>query len=657
MGEATLHYRIAPTDPGAHLYEVRLRVAQPEAAGQRVRLPAWIPGSYMIRDYARHVVAMRAYSVGGERGRRAGRAGGDGEALPLTKLDKSTWKAPPVEGAIEFVYEVYAWDLSVRGAHLDTTHAYFNGACVFVEALAQAEAPMEVEIAPPPRVAGAGRSHAVGQGDEGTAGRSPMQDDTQAAAARPGVGEGWTVATSLTPVETDDAGYGRYRARDYAELIDHPVEIAALERGSFDVLGIPHRVAVRGARRFDMARLTRDMATVCAEHHRLLGAPGDLDRYQFLVIAQGEGYGGLEHRWSSSLICKRTDLPLADTEAGSDAYRKFLGLVSHEYFHLWNVTRMKPAAFTPHDLRAEAHTGLLWVFEGITSYYDDLALIRSGLIDAQSYLELVGRNVTTVWRTPGRFRQSLELSSFDAWTKLYQRDENAPNSIVSYYTKGALVALALDLRLRTETADVTLDGVMRECWRLYGESGRGMPERGLEAVAAKMSGLPLESFFERYVRGTDDPPLADLLARVGVRFHLRVAESGEDKGGKPADGKRRPRPWLGAKLAQNGQALGLESVLAGGPLERAGVAAGDELVALDGLRVTAGSLAELLGRYQPGNRVRLEVFRRDELASFEVELAEPPADTCYLVIDDKAAEEAQALRRAWLGPQAPPEAS
>jgi len=596
-----VRYTITPAEPGAHLYQVTVTVADPDPAGQVFSLPAWIPGSYMIRDYARHIVAIEAAA--------------GGKAVALEKVDKTTWRAEPCRSELTVTTLVYAWDLSVRGAHLDTTHAYFNGPCVFLAAGGREDRPVRLEVRPPVGAAG---------GD-------------------------WRVATAMRRVSGDEWGYGTFAADDYDELIDHPFEIGELTIGEFSVDGIPHAIAVRGARRFDLDRLCRDMERVCAEHHRLLGAPEDLDRYVFLLYCVADGYGGLEHRWSSSLVCKRSDLPRAGEERVSEGYRRFLGLVSHEYFHLWNVKRMKPGVFTPYDLSAESHTGLLWVFEGITSYYDDLALARSGLIDPAGYLELLGQTITRVLRTPGRRLQSIEASSFDAWTKLYKQDENGPNSIVSYYTKGSLVALALDLKLRAGTGGCNLDVVMRECWRRYGESGAGMPERGLEDVAEELSGLDLADFFARYVRGTEDPPLAELLAAVGVGYHLRRPTGAGDAGGKPASNDHQPLPWLGGRLAGEGDRSKLSVVLTGSPLQRAGVAAGDELVALDGLRATASSLPVLLRGYRPGDEAQLTVFRQDELLTVTVTLAETPADTCYLTLDEEADEAALALRRDWLG--------
>jgi predicted metalloprotease with PDZ domain len=599
---ASLAYQIWPIDPAAHLFEVRVSVTNPHPEGQVFMMPAWIPGSYMIRDYAKHVVSVRAEA--------------DGRDIAIEKLDKSRWRAAKTSRELTLILEIFAHDESVRGAHLDANHAFFNGTCVFPAVVGQENTVCNVDIVAP---------------------EAPL-------------GKGWRVATSMRRSTALEYEFGGYVADDYAELIDHPVEIGRLSIGEFEVQGIPHAIVIRGKTRADMARLCRDLQTVCEQQMALLGAPNDLDRYLFLLNAPGSGYGGLEHRWSSSLICGRDNLPARGDEGVSDEYRTFLGLVSHEYFHLWNVKRMKPAAFTPYDLSQEVHTGLLWVYEGITSYYDDLALVRSGLITIESYLELLGQTATRVIRGGGRRKQSLEASSFDAWTKFYKQDANATNAVVSYYAKGALVALCLDLKLRNETAGrLSLDDIMKEAWKRWGESDEGMPEDGFERLCIEISGVDLEDFFNATVRGTGELPLEALLSSHGLDYCLRRSSGGSDKGGKPsADGKL-PAVWLGATLgARAGKPVFL-SVNNGGPAERAGISPGDELVALDGLRIDIAGCEARTRRYRPGDTSDLSVFRGDELISVRMKWAEAPTDTCYLVLNDEVDDAMRSRRGDWLG--------
>jgi predicted metalloprotease with PDZ domain len=595
-------YRICAANPGARLFEVSVTVANPDPAGQGFSFPAWVPGSYMIRDLSRHVVGISATC--------------DDQPVELQKTDKSTWVADPCDAPLTLTASIHGWDASVRGAHLDMTHGFFDGAAVFPAVVGQEDVQCQVEIEPP--------KHAEGSD--------------------------WRVATSMPSAGAGPYAFGSYVVTDYAELIDHPVEMGDLLIGEFDAAGIPHVIAVRGHDRFDMARLCHDLARICESQVEFLGKPASLDRYLFLVAAREQGYGGLEHRWSSALMCSRIDLPRRDDTKVSDDYRKFLGLCSHEYFHLWNVKRMKPAQFSPYDLRSESHTGLLWVFEGITSYYDDLFLARSGLVSTESYLELLARVITRVQRAPGRLRQSVEESSFDAWTKLYKQDANSPNAIISYYTKGALVALALDMTIRKETGGKhSLDDVVRECWARYGESGEGMPERGLESVARAVTGLALEDFFERFVRGTAELPLEGLLKIVGVRVRFRPATDSKDRGGKPLRRERDPLPWLGAALDSNNGASVFGVVHSGSPAERAGVAPGDEAVAIDGLRLTARNLDERLRNFRSGDTVTITAFRDHVLMRHRVTLGTSPDDTCDLLLDEDADAQAIAARESWLG--------
>ena len=589
---APVRYTITPSHPEAHLFEVTCTVAVPDPAGQRFALPAWIPGSYMIREFARHIVRIRAES--------------DGRRVALKKLDKHTWQAAPCAGILTLSYEVYAWDLSVRCAHLDTSHGFFNGSQVFLAVAGAEQGDHLVDIRPP-----AGEAY-----------------------------RGWRVATTLAEARGQKGaarrhGFGLYRARDYDELIDHPVEMGHFELVKFEAAGVAHEMAITGRIRADLKRLAADLKKICAWQIRLFGAPAPFARYLFLVYAVGEGYGGLEHRSSTALICARGDLPAVGDKALADGYVEFLGLCSHEYFHAWNVKRIKPAAFAPYDLAAENYTRLLWVFEGFTSYYDDLALLRSGVIPVDAYLARLAKSVSSVQRGAGRFKQSLTDSSFDAWIKFYRPDENAPNAIVSYYAKGSLVALALDLTLRSGTRGrVSLDDVMQALWRRFGKTGEGVPEDGIREVAESVSGLRLGTFFAAAVEGTADLPLQRLLATVGIDFALQPAAA---------------TPSLGAKVAAEGSDCRLSHVFDGGAAQAAGLSAGDTLLAVDGLRATATNLDKLLGRYRPGEAVVVHAFRRDELFSATATLQAPPKETCRMSVAAKPSVAAQRLRRDWLG--------
>jgi predicted metalloprotease with PDZ domain len=597
-----IRYRILPKHPEAHLFEVSCSVEDPDPEGQRFALPAWIPGSYLIRDFARHVVGIQAQS-----GRRA---------LPIVKLDKHTWIAAPCSGPLTVTMEVYAWDLSVRGAHLDQSHGFFNGASVFLRLPGREDRPCEVDILRP------------------TGARY----------------RNWRVATAMPRKSAPAHGFGAYRAADYDELIDHPVEMGTFTLAEFNAGGVRHEIAITGRHDAHLGRLCRDLKRLCEWHIRLFGGPPPMQRYVFLITALGEGYGGLEHRASTALLCSRDDLPKPGAAEADESYRTFLGLCSHEYFHTWNVKRIKPAAFTPYDLNRENYTRLLWAFEGVTSYYDDLALVRAGLIPQQDYLELLGRSITSLLRTPGRARQTVAEASMDAWIKYYRQDENSPNAQVSYYLKGSLIALCLDLLIRDRTRGRrSLDHVMQALWTRHGLTGAGVEEDGAERIAEEVSGVRLRGFFDRALRSTDELPLKQLLATAGIEMHLRPAESSADKGGKAASksaARLAARASLGVRTAEDASGVKLTHVLDGGPAQAAGLSGGDVLIALNDLRTTQRNLDKRLESFHPGERLRTHVFRRDELIRCDILLQAPPADTCFLTAGGDAA--ARRRRAAWL---------
>lgn len=601
MSADSIQYRIVPSDPAGHVFTVECTVTTPDPAGQVFFMPAWIPGSYMIRDFARNVVQVWASCQGRE--------------VPVHRADKSSWRCTPVNGPLALRYEVYAFDLSVRAAYLDAERGFFNGTSVFMLPRGQESTACIVEIAAP---------------------------DSSVATA-------WRVATTLPRAEASPWGFGTYCADCYDTLVDHPVEMGSFEIVEFEAGGIPHELVLSGRQRADKARIASDLAKVCAEHIALFQDVAPMERYQFLTLVVGEGYGGLEHRDSSSLICSRNDLPTTSDRGISEGYREFLGLCSHEYFHAWNVKRIKPAAFSPYKLEAESYTRLLWVFEGITSYYDDLALRRCGLIDRASYLELLGRTATRVRRGAGRLKQSVADSSFDAWTKFYRQDENAPNAIVSYYAKGALIALALDLELRIQSKGrCSLDHVMRALWARYGRRGIGLPEDGMEQVVAEVSGREMTDFLRRAVHGVGDLELSGRLADFGICLKLRAASGPDDKGGTPGDG-RAPRPVLGVRSRPVPQGAEIVNVFEGGAAHRAGLSANDVVVAVDGLRVSGADLHERVARLPAGEAVSVYAFRRDQLKRFTLEPQLPALDTVYFEIASNPNSAVAARRDAWFG--------
>ncbi len=606
-------YAIVPKHPAAHLFEVTLTLVDPDPAGQRFTLPTWIPGSYMVREFARNIVTLSAFNEAGRK-------------VKIEKTDKQTWQAAPVKGGmLTLRYEVYAWDMSVRAAHLDDTTGFFNGTSVFLLPVGREQAACVVDIQQP-----AGAAYAD-----------------------------WRVATALRESRgTKRYGFGEYRALDYDELVDHPVTLGRFEVATFKAHGVPHDIVIAGRTvRVDMNRLAADLQRICEAQIALFEPrtkKAPVERYVFMTQAVSDGYGGLEHRASTALICNRGDLPVLGRPEMSEGYRTYLGLCSHEYFHTWNVKRIKPAAFAPYDLSRENYTSLLWLFEGFTSYYDDLMLVRSGAISEADYYALLGKTVGGVLRGSGRLKQSVAESSFDAWIKYYRQDENSPNAIVSYYQKGSLVALAFDLAIRARTEHrKSLDDVMRLLWQRFGRhfyDGKmaGVAEDEVEALIAEATGVELGPLFADAVHGTRDLPLDALFEPFAVTLEPQSG-SGNDKNGLgAADAKRDGKPSLGARVRSGAECV-LAAVHDGSAAQKAGLSAGDVLIAVDGLRVTGSNLDALLSRYLPGASVEVHAFRRDELRTLRVKLDGPEVTRYRLIAAEaKRGAPARRARERWL---------
>jgi predicted metalloprotease with PDZ domain len=599
-----IRYTILAKHPAAHLFEVTITLDSPVKTGQRFMLPAWIPGSYMIREFARNIGSVIACA--GE------------QIIACEKIDKCTWQCAPCEGALTITYDVYAWDLSVRGAHLDESHGFFNGASVFMLAEGFRDSPCEINIMRP-------------QGEKYAK---------------------WQIASALSAKNASNGlsikDFGIFTAASYDELIDHPVEIGTFTRTAFEACGVTHHIVLTGKHRADMTRLANDFKKFCEAQIRLFEpetATPPMREYWFLVTVVGDGFGGLEHRASTALIVSRDDLPLANDKHVSAGYRKVLSLASHEYFHTWNVKRILPEAFTPYPLAHEAYTRQLWFFEGITDYFDDLMLVRAGLITPLQYLEIEAENIGRVHSQAGRTKQSVAESSFDAWIKYYRQDENSVNSIVSYYQKGALVGLALDLLIRDKTNNAaSLDDVMRALWNRYGKMAIGVPEGAIEEITNEIAGADLSAFFARAVHGTEDIDLASALATVAIQLSWR--SNGNATGSKAAE---TAIASLGAKISNdsNGDAK-LAQVFSGGAALAAGLSAGDTIIAIDGLRVNASNLERRLKTYDVGASLPIIACRRDEMMTLTLTLQAQATMTCVLTLNDNPTS-AKVRRESWLG--------
>ena len=597
-----LHYSVKLLNPHAHTFQVTLTIKNPNIDGQLLSLPAWIPGSYMIRDFAKNITTIKAYS--------------NNKSIQLTKIDKSTWQAASTKAELTLEYEVYAWDLSVRSAHFDMSHAFFNGTSLFL----------------------------MPHGFENEASTVNIKKPTGTKYSS------WKITTSLNCKKIDSLGFGSYQADNYDDLIDHPVEIGTHTEFDFSVENTTHKMAFTGIHRADEKRLKQDLTKICQAHCTMFGELPELREYVFLTMVTGDGYGGLEHRSSTSLMCSRDDLPLeTEPKEPNEKYRNFLGLCSHEYFHTWNIKRIKPDGFMPYNLTSETYTRQLWAFEGITSYYDELALVRSGVISLDSYLELIGQTITRVLRGKGRFNQSIAESSFDAWTKFYKQDESAPNNIVSYYAKGALLALCLDLTIRKNTDnEKSLDDVMRYLWINFGKKSIGLPEGKIENIVSEVSGFDLNAFFKKYLYGVEELPLEELLSDFGISYNLRPTISVDDKGGKELKSDQNQHVSIGARLATDNLGAKITQVFSNESAEQAGLSAGDIIIAINNLQITKSNIDSTIQSYAVGQEVSIHAFRRDELILFKLTINEADLTTCYLQAFDEIDEKHKHRVGSWL---------
>jgi predicted metalloprotease with PDZ domain len=532
MPASAIGYSVRVPDPHTHLFSITLTIERP-AVLQLVSLPVWIPGSYLVREFSKNLQRLQ------------GRQGD--KTVELIQVDKCSWQAScSTNRALVLSYEIYAFDNSVRTAWLDARRGFFNGTSMFLRVHGQEYSPHTLEL---------------------------VADKSLS---------GWQVATGLTPRKITKTGFGNYLAANYDELVDCPVEMGQFWSDSFVACGIPHRLVVAGApASFDGERLLADTRQICETEiqfwHGAKAGGRSVNKpphknYLFMLNAVDDGYGGLEHRNSTALICRRKDLPrlnnpalMSTSTAPSDAklrqsegYTTLLGLISHEYFHTWNVKRLRPVEFAHYDYAQENYTQLLWFFEGFTSYYDDLLLRRADLIDDSNYLKLLGKTVNQVLQTPGREVQSVAQASFDAWVKYYRSDENTPNATVSYYTKGSLVALCIDLTLRQEGM-TTLDAVMRALWERCRVGP--MTEDDLTSVLATLSGRSFAKEISRWVHGTAELPLIPLLHAQGVSVLDEPAQIAQR---------------LGLRVSEGTSGIQIKTVLRGGAAEHAGFAAGDE---------------------------------------------------------------------------------
>ena len=583
----SLSYVLSFPNPHTHLYEVALTISNVTSAQLDVSLPVWTPGSYLVREYARHIQDFNPSDAGGP--------------LRWQKTDKATWQIEAGASAdkpktLRVSYRVYANELTTRTSHLDATHAYFNGATLFMYVLVAKDQPHRLKIVAP---------------------------------------EGWQVTSPLA-LAADSDGY--FTAANYDRLIDSPTEIGKHKLLEFDARGKHHRVAIWGQYEFDDERLKADLTKIVEVGAQIFGGL-PYEHYVFIVHVQPGIGGGTEH------LNANVSMTGPQSFASDRGYKGFLGLESHEYFHHWNVKRIRPLALGPFDYQRENYTQGLWVSEGVTSYYGDLLLRRAGLIGSDEYFSGLARLINGYERTPGRFIQSAESASFDAWIKEYRPDENSVNTVMSYYTKGELLGLLFDLEIRSLTGGAkSLDDVMRTLLENHGLPKPGFTEAELKAIIEKVAGSNMTEFWNRFVSGNDDIDFNAYFNKVGLKlekayqFGTPYAASKSDKPGA-----------LGITFRPQGDRVVVSNLPAGMPAYEGGINTDDELSAIDGKRLSAANATELLNNVRAGQRVVLTVFRRERMKTFELTAAIKGFDRYTISENRDASDSLKALRKAWLG--------
>ncbi|OYQ67213.1 peptidase M61 [Pseudanabaena sp. SR411] len=561
FSSSQFNYRLSIPEPENHLLEVKLAIADWQAEFIDLKLPVWTPGSYLVREYAKHLQDFEATDA-------------TGNPLSWQKISKNHWQVKyasnsdhPKDTTIKIRYRIFCNELTVRTNHIDRTHAFLTGAAVFMYVTEYQQQPYTVEI-------------------------GEIKDT-------------WQIATALPALEN---ATNTFYAKDFDTLVDSPLEIGIHQRYEFTVLDKPHSFVVWGQHNADMQRVVKDTAAIVAVEAEIFGGL-PYDRYDFILHA-GNGFGGLEHKNSTVLLYNRLGF------RKEESYLQFMNLVAHEFFHTWNVKRIRPKALEKFDYDNENYTSSLWFSEGTTSYYDQIFPLRAGLYDAKHYLKLVSKAITRLQTTFGRNVQSLYDSSFDTWIKLYRPDPNTHNNQISYYLKGELVSLLLDLLIRSKTNNLrSLDRVMQIMWERFGKEEIGFSEAELHEVIEKVAGADLSNFWNDYLYGTKELDYNYYLEPFGLE--LRTS--------------RQDIPFTGMTLKTKNGLAEVEKVEFGSPAQKAGLSTGDMVIAIAGIRITAENFSDRLRDYASGETITVTTFQQDLLHTVEVTLQDPVCNHFDLV--------------------------
>ncbi|WP_309742838.1 M61 family metallopeptidase [Chamaesiphon sp. OTE_20_metabat_361] len=567
-----LAYRIAMSQPQTHLFEVKLIVSHWDGDILDIKMPVWTPGSYLVREYAKQIQNLVAVSATGRK-------------LGVHKVAKNHWQIQTNDSSkISISYQVFANELTVRTNHLDATHGYFNPAALCFYVPGFENCPIELRIIPP--------------------------------------NPDWQVTTPLPQI-----GHQTFLADDFDTLVDSPFEIGTQRIYDFTVLDIPHQLVVWGEGNLAPHSAIEDIKKIVEVEANIFGGL-PYEKYIFLLHLSPASGGGLEHKNCCSLLYPRFNFQ------GAEKHNRFMQLVAHEFFHLWNVKRIRPAALEKFDYDRENYTPSLWFSEGTTSYYDLVIPRRAGVYDDREFLAELSKEITRFLTTPGRLVQPLSESSFDAWIKLYRPDANSSNSQMSYYLKGEMVTLLLDLLIRDRTQGTkSFDDVLVTMWEQFGKAEIGFTEIQLKQIIESIADRDLTEFYDRYIHGIEELPFNEYLAPFGIEL-------------QPVEASM---PYLGINVKTEHGKEAIKSVAAHSPAQLAGIDPGDELLAIDGYKITADKLNDRLKSYQPGQEISVSFFHADRLMSVSIVLATPQPQQYQLRSIEQPDKRQHQLFKAWAG--------
>lgn len=579
-----VEYRVSMLDPHAHYFDVEILLKGLREDSVTFVLPVWTPGMYFIHEFERNVQEFRAL---------------DDRMNPLEweKVEKNAWKVQTHgRSMVKARYRVYAYEDRVDTSYLDVERARINPASVLMYVEGFLHKPILVRL---------------------------------------------TLHSSWKKISTSLQSVGRsgltFWANDYDNLVDSPIELGNYETHSFLARGKRHDVALLGSNGMptdelvaDLGRIVEAAATVCDDL--------PYDRYVFLIEFTESFSSGLEHM--NSTVCRFSRL----TFQPKQVYHRALGLFSHEFFHLWNVKRIRPLALGPFNYSKENYTKSLWVAEGITNYYDDLILRRAGIYSVPEYLDTLADQFSRFLATPGRMVQSAEESSFDSWIKLsrqyFRPDENSINSGISYYNKGSILGWIIDMEVRRATkSEKTLDHVMRKVYADILKSGRGYTETEFQKACEAMAGKSLEGVFDAYVKGTKEIEFDKYLGYAGLRLENHPNEAY----------RKQPAGFLGIRLKTEAGSLMIDSVLADTPAYRDGLYARDSIMAVDGLIADENEFAHYVRSRRPGSIIGLTVGRDRCERRLKVKVGRRPRFQYRISARERASTEEKLLFEKWLG--------